>query len=200
MGWARAMGMVAMMGGLWLGGSAVAWAEPQRFDVDPDHASIGFLVSHVGFARVLGQFLEVEGGFTFDEPSGTVSDIRIAVETDSVFTGHKARDAHLRKKDFLWADEHPTMVFVGRRAERTGERTGRIEGDLTLRGVTRPVTFDVTLNRTGSYPFGDRHYAVGISARGSIRRSDFGMNYGVADGLVGDVVEILVEMEGKRQS
>ncbi|QJE74429.1 polyisoprenoid-binding protein [Aerophototrophica crusticola] len=177
--------------------STPALAAPKAYEVDEEHASIGFLVSHVGFAKVLGSFREVEGGFTFDAAAPAVSDIRITIATDSVDTGHKARDGHLRKQDFLWADKYPTMTFVGTKAEQTGKNTGRITGDLTLRGVTRPVTLDVTLNKVGTYPFGDRHEAVGISARGTLKRSEFGMTYGVADGLVGDEVELIIELEGK---
>lgn len=179
--------------------TGTAQAQPLPYRIDREHAHFAFLVSHIGFAKTLGEFREVEGGFTFDEAAMTVSDIKVTVRTASVDTNHDARDAHLRKKDFLWSDTHPTMTFVGTVTERTGERTGRITGDLTLRGVTRPVTFDVTLNKTGRYPFGPKHYAVGVSARGQIKRSDFGMTYGVADGLVGDAVDILIEFEGIRQ-
>lgn len=177
--------------------SAPAQAAPKAYVIDEEHAAVAFLVSHIGFAKTLGQFREVEGGFTFDAAAPAVSDIKVTIRTDSVDTGHKARDGHLRKQDFLWVDKYPTMTFVGTKAERTGENTGRITGDLTLRGVTRPVTLDVTLNKVGTYPFGSRHEAVGISARGTLKRSDFGMTYGVAEGLVGDEVELLIELEGK---
>lgn len=176
-----------------------ALAQPFPYKIDREHAHFAFMVSHIGFAKTLGEFRDVEGSFTFDETAMAVSDIKVAIRTASVDTNHEARDAHLRKEDFLWSDRHPTMTFVATATERTGERTGRITGDLTLRGVTRPVTFDVTLNRTGRYPFGDKHYAVGVSARGKIRRSEFGMTYAVADGLVGDEVDILIEFEGIRQ-
>jgi polyisoprenoid-binding protein YceI len=186
----------ALVAGLLWTGPAVAESKP--YAIDPEHASFGFLVGHMGLADTLGFFREVEGGFRFDEAAMTVSDIRVTVRTDSVFTGHDARDGHLRKRDFLWTDEHPTMTFTGTTTERTGERTGRITGDLTLRGVTRPVTFDITYNGSRQYPFGTRHHAVGVEARGTIRRSDFGMTYALEGDLVADEVEILVSFEGKR--
>lgn len=178
---------------------APAAAEPRHYRLDPEHSQVAFLVGHVGFASVLGRFGEVEGRFTFDAAAPSVSALVVEVETDSVDTGHKARDRHLRQEDFLWSDRHPTMTFAGTGFERTGERTGRLTGDLTLRGVTRPLTLEVTLNKVGQYPFGDRHHAVGISARGTLKRSDFGMTYGVADGLVADRVELLIEAEGIRE-
>jgi len=196
-GSARGLATATLIFTLWAAGPAAA--EPRPYRIDPEHAGFGFLVSHLGIADTLGLFREVEGGFTFDDQAMTVSDIEVTVRTGSVFTGHEARDAHLRKKDFLWVEEHPTMTFVGRSAERTGERTGRITGDLTLRGVTRPVTLDVTLTGQREYPFPPGHHAVGVSARGVLKRSDFGMTYGLDGNLVGDEVQLLISLEGMRQ-
>ena len=91
------------------------------------------------------------------------------------------------------------MTFVGTGAEPTGETTGTIEGELTLLGVTRPVTLDATFNKAGRYPFGDEHYAVGVDATTTIRRSDFGMTYGVENDWVGDEVRIVLGFEARRE-
>ena len=115
-----------------------------------------------------------------------------------VHTNHKARDEHLRGRDFLWAEKYPVITFIGREARATGERTGVITGDLTLRGVTRPVSVEVVWNKTGAYPFGDHHEAIGLSARARILRSDFGMDYAVANGWVGNEVELIFEFEARR--
>ncbi|WP_225889788.1 YceI family protein [Indioceanicola profundi] len=194
----RTVLMLALGIGLALSGGPAA-AEPRTYRIDPDHASFAFRISHMGLAHVTGFFREVEGSFTFDEEAMTISDVKVEVATDSVDTGHKERDAHLRKKDFLWSEEHPTMSFVSTGTERTEERTGRITGDLTLRGVTRPVTFTLTYNGSRRYPFGDKHHAVGAEARGAIRRSEFGMTYGLEGNLVGDEVEIVIGLEGIQQ-
>ena len=93
--------------------------------------------------------------------------------------------------------EYPEISFRGTAAEQTGARTGRITGDLTLRGVTRPVVLDVTWNRSGEYPIGDKHWAAGFSARTLIKRSDFGMTYALD--MVSDEVEIILEFEAIRQ-
>jgi polyisoprenoid-binding protein YceI len=178
----------------------VARAVPARYVLDPNHMSIGFLISHVGFEKVLGMFREAQGTFLFDEQKSAVDAIDVMIKTASVFTNHDERDEHLRKPDFLWAEKYPEITFRGTSAEQTGPRTGKVSGDLTIRGVSRPVVLDVVWNKSGQYPFGDMHYAAGISARTTIKRSDFGMTYAVGSGLVGDEVEIILEFEGIRQA
>jgi polyisoprenoid-binding protein YceI len=178
---------------------APAAAEPRRYVIDPAHTSIGFMVMHIGFARTLGIFREAEGSFVFDETVPAVQDIQATIKAASVFTNHDKRDDHIRNADFLDAAQHPTITFKGREAVKTGPRTGRITGDLSLRGVTRPVTLEVVWNRSGVYPFGDKQHVVGISARTTIKRSEFGMTYALAGDLVGDEVEIILEFEAIRQ-
>jgi polyisoprenoid-binding protein YceI len=174
-------------------------AAPARFTLDPDHTTVAFLVSHVGFAKTLGMFKTVSGSFVFDEAAPAVSDIKVTIDAASVYTAHDVRDEHLRNADFLNVRNHPTITFTGTKAVQTGPRTGQVMGDLTMLGVTRPVTFDVTWNKSGAYPFGDKHYAVGFSARTTVKRSDWGMTYGIPGGLVGDEIEIILEVEAKRQ-
>ncbi len=177
-----------------------AAAEPAAYEIDPNHFAIGFLVRHIGYADTLGMFLEADGSFVFDEAARTVSDIEVTVEADSVFTNHDKRDDHLRGGDFLDADDHEVIRFVGREAKATGENTGLVTGDLTLLGVTKPLTLEVTLNKIGPYPFGEGPpYVIGISARGTVKRSEFGMMYAVENGWVGDEVDLTIEFEAIRQ-
>ena len=178
--------------------AAPAVAAPERYRLDPEHLSIGFLVGHIGYADVLGKFLRAEGDFVLDEKARTVSDIKVTIDAASVFSNHEARDDHVRKADFLDVARFPTITFVSTGATATGPDTGTIDGDLTIRGVTRPVTLDVTLNKTGPYPFGD-NYVAGVSARTTIRRSDFGMTYAVENGWVGDEVQVIIELEAIRE-
>ena len=176
-----------------------AHGEPIRYALDPEHLTIAFLVDHIGFAKTLGIFREASGSFVFDESIPAVSDIDISINAASVFTNHEARDEHLRKEDFLWVARFPVIRFTGISSKQTGPRTGTVTGELGLRGVTRPVTLTVVWNRTASYPFGDKHEAVGISARTRFRRSEFGMTYAVANEWVGDEVEVIIEFEAIRQ-
>jgi polyisoprenoid-binding protein YceI len=181
-----------------LSATAAAEAAPARYAIDPEHSSIAFTVSHIGYHNLLGQFLKGGGTFVWDEEARVLSGLEVRIEAASVFTNHQARDEHVRGKDFLDAAASPAIAFVGRSAEPTGERTGRVTGDLTLRGVTRPVTLDVTLNKSGLYPYVD-NYVVGISARTVLKRSEWGMDYAVANGLVGDEVAVLIELEAIRE-
>jgi polyisoprenoid-binding protein YceI len=178
--------------------AVMAAAEPARYELDPAHTTVAFLVEHIGYAKTLGQFLRSSGGYTFDDESGTLSELRIVVETDSVDTHHEARDRHLRSGDFLDVGAHPEMTFAAGSARRTGDGTFAVTGELTLLGTTRPLTLEATLNKNAPYPIGDRAEVMGVSARGRLKRSDFGMTYGVADNLVGDEVEIVIEFEARR--
>lgn len=180
-------------------GQSTVHAESAKYEIDPEHFSVGFLVDHVGYAKTLGMFLKAEGSFTFDEDTLALSDVRIVVDTDSVFTNHERRDKHLRSADFLNSREFPEMVFEGRSSEQIGPRTGTLTGDLTLLGQAKPLTLDIVWNKSGVYPFGHKKPTVGISARGSFKRSSYDMNYAVANGWVGDDIELIIEFEAIRQ-
>lgn len=180
--------------------AATAAAQPARYEIDPEHFSAGFLVDHIGYAKVLGMFQKAGGSYTFDEKTGAVSDVQIVLEAASVFTGHRRRDDHLRSADFLNAREFPRIVFKADGAKRTGERTFVIDGVLELLGRSQPLSLQATWNKSGPYELpGSRAYVMGVSARGSFKRSAFGMTYGVANGWVGDTVELILELEARRQ-
>lgn len=176
-----------------------AAAEPARYELDPEHLTVAFLVAHIGYAKVLGAFRTASGEFTFDEATGTLSAVRVVVATSSVDTAHEARDRHLASGDFLDSGKHPQMIFTAANAQRTGERTFAVTGELELLGVRKPVTLEATWNKSAPYPIGNRAQVIGVSVRGTLKRSDFGMSYGVDNGLVGDDVEILIELEARRQ-
>jgi polyisoprenoid-binding protein YceI len=173
-------------------------AAPATYEIDAEHATVAFLVSHIGYARVLGRFTAVEGAFEFDEETGEVHGV-VTVSAASVATDHEARDRHVRNRDFLDAARFPDIAFTAASAERTGESTFEISGELALLGTTRPLVLQATLNKSAEYPIGDRAHVLGVSARGRLLRSEFGMTYGVANGLVGDEVEIIVEIEARRR-
>jgi len=180
-----------------------AQAQPARYELDPDHISIGFLVDHVGYAKVLGLFRSARGSYRFDEATGALSDVRIEVETVSVFTNQRKRDEHLKGPDFLNSGEFPRMVFTASGAKRTGDRQFEIAGQLELLGKSQPLTLQATWNKSGESPvaggFGRKPYVMGVSARGSFKRSAYGMNYAVANGWVGDEVPLIIEFEAVRQ-
>lgn len=183
-----------------LGIGGAAGAEPARYELDAAHTTVAFLVEHIGYAKTLGQFLRSSGEYTFDADTGALSSLRIVVDTASVDTHHEARDRHLRSADFLDTAAHPSMTFTAADARRTAEGVFAVTGELALLGTSRPLTLEATLNKSAPYPIGDRAEVMGISARGTLKRSEFGMTYGVADGLVGDEVEIVIEIEARRSN
>ena len=196
----RSLGMGALLFlGAVAGTTTAAKAEPADFVLDPTHTYITFFVSHIGYSDMAGMFLESSGSFSYDEEAKELKSATVTVKTDSVFTNHDERDGHLRSADFLNTGEFPEMTFVATKAEKLSDSEGKLTGDLTLLGVTKPITLDVRLNKAGNYPFGDGHYAVGIDATGSFKRSDFGMSYGVDGNIVGDEIKLVIGIEGIRQ-
>ena len=180
--------------------AAAAHGQPARYDIDPEHFSAGFLVDHIGYHKVLGMFQKAGGTYTFDEKTAALSDVRIVLDSASVYTNHRQRDAHLKSTDFLNAVEFPQIVFKSATAKRTGERTFVVDGQLEMLGKTQPVTLDVTWNKSAQYELpGVNAYVMGVSARGSFKRSAFGMNYAVSNGWVGDNVDLILEFEARRK-
>ncbi len=190
--------IVSVAVALGLGLASSSLAETRRYVIDPQHLTMGFLVEHLGFAKVFGRFTEVEGSFDFDEDAARIENVRVTVKTASVDTSVAPRDRHLRSADFLDVENHPEMVFTSPGTTLV-ERKGSLTGVLTIRGSPRTLTLDVTWNKSGVSPLPGEPYVAGMSARGSVRRSEFGITYGVADGLVGDEVELLLELEAHRQ-
>lgn len=155
-----------------------AFAEPATFEVDSDHFSMSFEIMHIGFAPVIGMFRDVEGQFVYDDATGELESGTLVFESRSVFTNHKKRDEHLRGSDFLHSSKYPEITFNLTGFEATGEKTGKVTGDLTMLGQSNPVILDVTLNKSADYPIGHEDFTLGISAETTLRRSDWGMTYG----------------------
>lgn len=178
--------------------SGAALAEPKDYKIDEEHLSITFEVNHLGYASVIGMFLEGKGQFQYDEETNEVPSGKVVIQSASVFSNHDKRDEHLRKDDFLHSDRYPEITFEVTDFETTGDRTGNLTGDLTLLGKTRPVTLDVTLNKAETYPIGHKEYTLGISASTTIKRSDWGMTYALDPLMVADDVHLRFEFEAIR--
>jgi len=182
--------------------SSPAHAQTARYELDPEHTTVAFLVDHIGYAKVLGMFRAVQGSYRFDEAAAALSEVRIEVDTASVFSNLRSRDDHLKGPDFLNSGQFPKMVFTSKGAQRTGERTFDIAGELELLGKKQPLTLQATWNKSAVSPlgsFGRKPYVMGVSARGSFKRSAFGMNYAVANGWVGDDIPLIIEFEAIRK-
>ena len=181
--------------------SSVTLADDETYTLDETHLSIGFLVDHAGYARTLGMFTKASGSFKYDENKSLVSDIEIIIDTSSVFTNHDKRDSHLRSPDFLNVDQYPEMTFKGS-INDLKLNPGKIAGNLTLLGITRPLILNATINKIDTYPFRvglSKPMVIGVSATASFKRSDFGMNYAVKKKLVGDEIDLIIEFEARQQ-
>jgi len=180
--------------------SPAAVAEPKTFVIDDEHFSIVFEIMHIGYAPVMGMFREVEGEFVYDEEARELSSGQLVFKSDSVYTNHKKRDDHVRGNDFLNTEEYPEITFTVTGFETTGENTGKVTGDLEMLGQTNPVVLDVTLNKAAVYPFGHEEYTLGISASTTLKRSDWGMTYGLDQNMVGNEVTLRFGFEAIRES
>ncbi len=181
---------------------SAAHAQAARYELDPDHTTVAFLVDHIGYAKILGMFRSARGSYRFDEATATLSEVRIEVETGSVFSNQRKRDDHLKGPDFLNSGEFPKMVFTASGAKKTGDKTFDIAGQLELLGKSQPLTLQATWNKSAESPLGGplgKPYVMGVSARGSFKRSTYGMNYAVANGWVGDEVPLIIEFEAVRK-
>jgi polyisoprenoid-binding protein YceI len=176
-----------------------ARAEPATYRIDPEHFSIAFLIEHIGYARMIGQFTQASGEFVYDEQAQQLRSGNVEVHAASVSTHHGPRDEHVRSGDFLAAEKFPVIRFVAREFRPVGDSRGTLRGDLTMLGQTHPVELEVKLNKAATYPFGHGKHTLGISAQTTLQRSRWGMTYGVANRMVGDDVELLFELEAIKQ-
>lgn len=173
-----------------------ARAEIERYKFDTVHTQIIFFVSHLGFSISEGEFLEFDGFIEFNHDELTKSKVEVVVDTNSIDMDDKKWDDHMKNEDFFHVEKYPTMTFKSTNIDVTGEKTAKITGDLTILETTKPVTLDVIFNKAGKHPFGDK-YAAGWSATTSLKRSDYGMKYGLP--MIGDDVEIRIEVEAIRE-
>ncbi|MGD8573136.1 MAG: YceI family protein [Gammaproteobacteria bacterium] len=160
------------------------------FTIDPAHTYPRFKINHLGFSTMMGQFNSTKGTLNFDEAKGTGS-VDITIDANSVYTAHEKRDKHLRSPDFLNTAEFPEITFKSTKANVKGGK-GTIEGKLTIMGVTKPVTLNVTHMKCGEHPMNKKH-VCGFDATGKIKRSDFGVKYALP--AVGDEMELMIELE-----
>ena len=176
-------------------GTAAAGAAD--YVIDLTHSHILFMVDHLGFAKMVGVFTNFGGNFSLDPENVAASKLAVTIKADSLQTQFAARDKDLKGADWFNIIEFPEMTFVGTEFASKDERTGTITRNLTLRGTTKPVTLDVVLNKIGQNPL-DKQNSAGLSARGTLKRSDFGMKAFL--GPIGDEVDLIIEIEAKQKS
>ncbi len=163
------------------------------FTVDPVHSSLIFRVKHFNVGHIYGRFNQYSGSFAFDERNPADCKLDIEVRIDSIDTANADRDKHLKGPDFFNAKEFPAMTFKATRMKAADEKTYDVTGDLTIHGVTKPVTVKLERLGTAKDPRSGKP-RTGWETTFSINRSDFGMKYGVP--AIGDEVRITVAIEG----
>lgn len=173
-----------------------------QWTIDPAHSMIEFRVKHMMFTTVRGQFGSFRGTLDVNPDRPEQSHVEGSVDIESIKTGDADRDNHLRSADFFDAESHPQMSFRSTRIEAKGDNEYRVHGDLTIRGVTRSVRWDVEAAELGKDPWGNQR--MGFSAETRINRKDFGLTWNVAletgGVLVSEDVKILAEVQAVRSS
>lgn len=174
----------------------VSYVSAASYTLDPTHTYPNFTVSHLGFSTMHGRFDSTTGSLEMDLDKGTGS-VEVSIKTESVNTGFKKRDDHLRSPDFFNVVEFPEMTFKSTQVKFKGKNMASVEGKLTLMGVTKNVTLEVDNIHCGKHPFNPKINEVcGFNATGMIKRSDFGMKYGLP--AIGDEISINLEVEATR--
>jgi polyisoprenoid-binding protein YceI len=165
--------------------------------IDDVHTHLGFSVRHMMVTTVRGQFKQYRGTVDIDPADFARSTFEGEVDVASIETGNAQRDDHLRTNDFFDAPNHPKIRFKSTRIESKGDSQYAVHGDITIRGVTKPVSFDVEFLGTSKNPWGKT--VAGLSARATINRKEFGVNYNAvleAGGVaVGEKVKIEIDAE-----
>lgn len=173
-----------------------AQVQSGTYVLDPSHGKITWLMDHMGFSTYVGQFTDVSATLNLDVRNPSASKLQAEVKTDSVGSLNSALDGHLKTADFLDTAKFPTANFQANRIRLIDADSAEISGNLTLRGVTKPIVIIADFNQAGVNPV-DKKYTVGFDGHARIKRSDFGINYGVP--LLGDDVTLHFEAEFKLQ-
>ena len=166
------------------------------YTVDAVHSSVVFRIKHAGVAFQYGKFSMPTGSYELDPATGNLRNLTIAIDANRVFTGNRDRDNHLRGADFFDVRTHPTIEFSLSNISNLRDNKGSGRGELTFLGQTRPIEFDYEFTGAGESRLGNKS---GFHATFAINRSDFGMNYGIDNGALGDEVTLMVGIEGDAQ-
>lgn len=167
------------------------------WQIDPAHSHVQFSVRHLMISTVRGRFNEFGGTVEFDEDNPAQSTVDVTIDVTSIDTRDQQRDDHLRSPDFFDVANFPNMTFKSKRIEQTGDNSGLLIGDLTIKGVTIEVPLDVEYAGQAKSPWGST--SAGFAASGSFVRKEFGLNWNQAletgGVLVGDKIKIDIEVE-----
>lgn len=163
-----------------------------RYALDASHTSVLFNLSHLGFSHYFGRFNTVEGTLEFNAAAPEKSTLAVTIDVASIDTNNAELEGKLKGPEWFDAQKFPKATFTSTSIEKLSDTKGKLTGNLTLHGITKPVVLDVTFNGAGTNPF-SAEQALGFSAQGDIKRSDFGIAAYLP--AVGDVVTLTIETE-----
>jgi polyisoprenoid-binding protein YceI len=173
-----------------------------QYALDPAHSRIGFVARHAMVTKVRGAFNDVEGSGSFDAENPGNSRFELTIKAHSIDTRNADRDNHLRSNDFFDMDNHPEITFASTAVAKVDEDTYRVTGDLTIKGTTKPVTFDLELSGPAVDPFGNTR--IGLEGSTQVNRKDWGVNWNApleAGGLlVSEKVTLEFEIAAVKQT
>ncbi|MCP8462952.1 YceI family protein [Pseudomonas sp. ZM23] len=171
-----------------------AMAADYKIDKEGQHAFIEFRIKHLGYSWLYGRFDDFDGTFTFDEKNPAADKVKVTINTNSVNSNHAERDKHLRSPDFLNVGKNPTATFESTGVKADG-KNAEITGNLTLNGVTKPVTIKAELIGQGDDPWGG--YRAGFLGTTTLKLKDFNIQRDL--GPASQEVELTLSVEGVRQ-
>ncbi len=172
--------------------STVAFAAPLTYKIDANHTDVVASWSHFGFSNPIAHFGKVDGNIVYDPANVGASKVEVTIPLSGLDSHVEAFDEHLRSADFFDAEKFPTVTFKSTSVKAAGKGKLKVTGDLTIKGVTKPVVLDVTINKTGVQPLAKRE-AAGFSATATIKRTDFGL--GLYAPNVSDDVKLTITTE-----
>src|SRR5215831_9858099 len=171
--------------------------ETTKWTLDPFHSELGFKIKHLMIANISGWFRNFTIEMETEDDDFTTARIQVKAVIDSIHTNHEQRDAHLKNSDFFEADKFPELEFSSTRVEKADDETYYLHGDLTMKGITKPIRLQVEYSGVTKDPWGGER--AGFSIAGKLNRSDWGITYGSileAGGLgLGEEVKIISEIQ-----
>ena len=163
------------------------------YTIDPTHSRIGFIARHAMVTKVRGSFNEFEGTGYFDADDPSKSRLELTIQAASIDTRSADRDGHLRSNDFFDMEQHPEITFASTHVEQVDDATYRVTGDLTIKGVTKPVTVDFDYHGAAVDPFGNQR--IGFEGTTTVNRKDWGVNWNAGLEAGGVLVSEKVTLE-----
>lgn len=164
----------------------------ETYKLDPNHTNITWQANHFGFSSPSGKFNKSDGTLVLDRDNIEKSKLDVTIDTSGIVTGIEKFDGHLKSKDFFNVTEFPKAVFKSTSVKKIDNKNAKVNGNLTMLGITKPLTLKIKLNKEGENPM-SKIKTLGFTASTKIKRSDWGLNYAIPG--VSDEVKLDIEAE-----